>query len=140
MAGTVYLLAPDADRAIGGVRQIYQLTDALVAAGIDASVVHATPGFRCSWFASRTPVVDAGSVVAGAGDLVVVPEIWLARVPTLAPGVAKVILNQNAYKTFTRGVSAATRPPSTRTPTWSRRWSPRPTTPSSTGTPSVTCR
>jgi hypothetical protein len=107
VSGTVYLLAPDTDRAVGGVRKIYELTDALVAAGIAAAVVHASPGFRCSWFANATPVVAAASVALGAGDVVVVPEIWLGRVPTLAPGVAKVILNQNAYKTFTRGVGAA---------------------------------
>ena len=106
---TIYYLAPDLERPSGGVRTIYRHVDVLNGTGRSAAVVHARPGFRCSWFENTTRVVTL-PIVLGPSDLVVVPEESIARLPRLAPGARKVVFNQNAYRTF-RGVDDAARSP-----------------------------
>ena len=62
------------------------------------------PGFRADWFNSDAPVLDLASYKASSpsadNDLVVLPETWLANVPTYLPGIPKVIFNQNAFYSF----------------------------------------
>ena len=106
---TIYYLAPDLERPSGGVRTIYRHVDVLNSTGRAAAVVHARPGFRCSWFENDTRVVSL-PVVVGEADLVVVPEESIARLARLAHGARKVVFNQNAYRTF-RDVDDATRSP-----------------------------
>jgi Glycosyl transferases group 1 len=106
---TIYYLAPDLRRPSGGVRTIYRHVDVLNATGRSAAVVHARPGFRCSWFENMTRVVTL-PVVLGPADLVVVPEESIARLSRIAPGARKVVFNQNAYRTF-RGVGDAAHSP-----------------------------
>ena len=103
MAGTVFVLTPDLNGTIGGVKIHYQMVDALNAGGRPAFVVHGKPGFRCTWFANQTPVVSAGSVDLRSGDVVVVPEEWVAHIPKMPADVTKVIFNQNVYTTFLWG-------------------------------------
>jgi hypothetical protein len=102
MSGIVFVLTPDLDSPIGGIKVHYQMVDALNAAGRQAFVVHGRPGFRCTWFANKTAVVAAESAVIRANDVVVVPEEWVQHIPHL-PSVEKVIFNQNAYTTFLWG-------------------------------------
>ena len=106
---TIYYLAPDLERPSGGVRTIYRHVDVLNGTGRSAAVVHARPGFRCSWFENDTRVVNL-PVVLGPSDVVVVPEESIARLERLAPGTRKVVFNQNAYRTF-RGVDDPARSP-----------------------------
>jgi len=103
--GTVYVLTPDLATAVGGVRQHYRLVDTLNEAGIPAAVVHRDDGFRCRWFANETTVVYAEHTHAMQDDLIVIPEELIGLVFTLAPGVPKIIFNQNAYTTFLWGLS-----------------------------------
>ena len=95
----IYFVAPDVARPSGGVRAIYRFVDLLNSAGAAAAVLHTRRGFRCQWFDNETRVVYAPVRVGGA-DVLVVPAYLLAEVPSIAPGVRKVILNQNAYRTF----------------------------------------
>jgi hypothetical protein len=100
---TIYYLAPDLQRPSGGVRTIYRHVDVLNDTGRAAAVVHARPGFRCSWFENETRVVDL-PITLDALDVVVVPEESVAELARIAPGARKVVFNQNAYRTF-RGVA-----------------------------------
>jgi len=106
---TIYYLAPDLQRPSGGVRTIYRHVDVLNGMGRSAAVVHARPGFRCSWFENDTRVATL-PVSLDASDLVVVPEESVPQLAHIAPGARKVVFNQNAYRTF-RGVADAARSP-----------------------------
>ena len=63
-------------------------------------MLHEKPGFRCTWFANQTPVVAMAEAAIGRDDILVVPEIYMGNLAGIAPGVPKVIFNQNAYLTF----------------------------------------
>jgi Glycosyl transferases group 1 len=96
----IYFCTPDTARPSGGVRAIYRAVDLLNDAGMDAAVLHTRAGFRCTWF-DNTTRVEHPPVTAGGHDILVVPEAFTpADVARLAPGVPKVVFNQNAYRTF----------------------------------------
>jgi glycosyltransferase involved in cell wall biosynthesis len=97
---TVYYLAPHIPSPSGGVRNIYRHVDTLQAAGIDAAVVHARTGFRCTWFANDTRVLNASDVRLGGDDILVVPECYGPGLHALPDGPRVVIFNQGAYHTF----------------------------------------
>ena len=105
--GTVYVLTPDLPGAVGGVRQHYRLVDTLNGAGIAAAIAHRDEGFRCRWFDNTTRVVCARQTTVTQDDLIVIPEELIGLVPSMAPGVPKIVFNQNAYTTFLWGLSAA---------------------------------
>jgi hypothetical protein len=105
--GTVYVLTPDLQLPVGGVRQHYRLVDTLNRAGIHAAVVHRDNGFRCRWFKNSTPIVYASQTIAKPDDLIVIPEELIGLVPKLAPGVPKIVFNQNAYTTLVWDTSPA---------------------------------
>jgi glycosyltransferase involved in cell wall biosynthesis len=94
---TVYYVAPCDNRPIGGIRVIYRHVDTLNALSIPARVVHARPGFRCTWFDNETSVTHSAAVGFRPDDLLVIPE-WYR--PNRAPGVRTVVFNQRAYDTF----------------------------------------
>ncbi len=99
---TIYYLAPDKASPKGGVRMIYRHVDALNASRLDAAVVHARSGFRCAWFANETRVLYP-PIAMRAGDVLVVPEqISSGDLSRVCPGVAKVVFNQNVYRTFSK--------------------------------------
>jgi hypothetical protein len=82
------------------VRRLYRHVDVLRVHGYAAAVLHHRPGFRCRWFANDTPVAAFSEAVIGPDDYLVVPEIYAAALADFAPGIPKVIFNQNAYLTF----------------------------------------
>lgn len=96
----IYLYSPDDNRPNGGIRKIYAHADVLNANGLEAAVVHLQPGFRCSWFENDTRVVYAPSVRPEAKDFIVAAEVFGPEVARTAPGIRKVIFNQNCYNTF----------------------------------------
>ena len=96
---SIYFLAPDLTHPSGGVRVLYRHADLLNAAGMDAAIVHQKPGFRVAWFANRTRVIHPPLEI-GPEDILVFPEIEGPAIAQAAPGVRKVIFNQNAYYTF----------------------------------------
>lgn len=99
-APTVYYLTPHFDHPSGGVRVLYRHVDTLNAMGIDAAVLHAREGFRCTWFENETRVVYPQSLVLHPDDVVVVPEYYAYGFDRLPRGVRTVVFNQNAYQTF----------------------------------------
>ncbi|HEV3188779.1 MAG TPA: glycosyltransferase [Acidimicrobiales bacterium] len=94
-------MCPDYDVAAGGIRVIYRFVDILNSEGIEAAVVHRSEKFRPTWFESQTAIIGARDVRFQQGDILIVPEWYRQLTPWLAPGVPNLILNQNAYETFT---------------------------------------
>lgn len=101
MTSTAYFVCPDYDLPSGGIRVIYRFVDILKSAGITAAVVHSSTEFRCTWFENETKVVCAKNVRLEGGDLLILPEWYRGLIPKIAPGVPHLVLNQNAYETFT---------------------------------------
>jgi hypothetical protein len=97
---TIYYVSPDLSRPSGGVRTIYRHVDVLNGAGFDAAVLHGRRGFRSLWFDNETKVANPPLELTST-DLLVVPEQYSAsQLNRMAPGIAKVVGNQNAYRTF----------------------------------------
>jgi len=96
----IYFYCPDNNLPSGGVRKIYRFADVLIRHGFAASVVHNQPGFRCTWFENHTPVLYARNVHPDGNDVFVVPEGYGPQIARVAPGIRKVIFNQNCYNTF----------------------------------------
>lgn len=97
----IYYLCPDDDDPCGGIKQIYRHVDVLNNIGFKARVLHEDADFRCTWFDNET--LTAGEkALAGItpADVLVVPEIYGPKLYNFAPGVPKVVFNQNAYYTF----------------------------------------
>jgi hypothetical protein len=101
---TVFVFCPDDPRPVGGFKVLYRHVDVLNALSIPATILHSSPGFRCSWFANTTQVTDTFTLTPSPNDVVVLPEAPDGHGPDLAemfPGVPKVVFNQNCYFTFT---------------------------------------
>src|SRR3989442_1489939 len=99
-APRIYVLCPDYEPPSGGIRKLYRHVDVLIRHGFEASILHHRDGFRCKWFASTTPVTSLARTRPGPEDVLVVPEVYGPDLAALAPGVAKVVFNQNAYLSF----------------------------------------
>jgi glycosyltransferase involved in cell wall biosynthesis len=97
---TLYFLTPDNQRPSGGIRVIYRHVDILNEAGIDAVVLHQRRGFRCTWFDNQTRIIDAGNARVLRGDILVIPEISIGVIDSLAPGTRYVIFNQGVHLTW----------------------------------------
>ena len=96
----VYVLCHDSDFPCGGIRRLYRHVDVLCRNGVDAAIVHRRPGFRCSWFENKTPIRFRNQVTPTPMDYIVLPEVVGPELLSIAPGVPKVVFNQNAYLTF----------------------------------------
>ena len=100
----LFVCYPDTNQPIGGVKQIYRQVELLHKAGWNAYVLHEKSGFRADWFSSNAPVLDLDAYKASPpsadNDLLVLPETWLANLPSYLPGIPKVIFNQNAFYSF----------------------------------------
>lgn len=92
----IYVIARDADRAMGGVRRQYRLAEVLTELGHDAVVLHGRDGFRCSWFESSVAVASWSDIELGDGDVLVVPE-EIAYHYARFDSCPYVIFNQNPY-------------------------------------------
>lgn len=99
---TVYFVAPDAQMPKGGVRRLYLWADVLNRRGIPSAIVHHRRGFRCQWFENSTPIVAAADLRLLPSDVLAVPEVFGPAITRLAPGIRKVIVNQGAYRTFSK--------------------------------------
>jgi glycosyltransferase involved in cell wall biosynthesis len=96
----VFVLCPDYNVPSGGVRRLYRHVDVLRRHGVESAILHESEGFRCTWFANDTPVMGVGQVSLTPSDYLVVPELYGQGLAKLAPGVPKVVFNQNSYFTF----------------------------------------
>jgi len=83
----------------GGVLTAYRHVDRLNANGISAAILHQKKGECCDWFQHETVVTNFEEAVIQPHDILVLPEAWGPQISTFAPGLKKVIFNQNAYYT-----------------------------------------
>jgi hypothetical protein len=96
----IFVYSPDGAAPFGGIRKLYRHVDVLNRHGYPAAIVHQQPGFRCTWFAHDTPVVYAADTPVSRADVLVFPEVFGPQTAAVAPGVRRVLFNQNAYYTF----------------------------------------
>ena len=92
-----YWPGQDYDIPSGGVRTHYDHVRILNAAGIAASILHMTPGFKCTWFTHNVPIAYAPTTTITPSDVLVMNEIMGPQTPHIAPGVRKVIFAQNVH-------------------------------------------
>lgn len=55
-------VCPDIQKPSGGIKQIYRQVDVLNKNGFEAYILHDNPGFKCNWFANKTPVLYSPSL------------------------------------------------------------------------------
>ena len=87
------------------MKQIYRQVELLYRSGwLGRLCTPAATRLQADWFSSDAPVLDLETYKASPpsadNDLVVLPETWLANVPSYLPGIPKVIFNQNAFYSF----------------------------------------
>jgi glycosyltransferase involved in cell wall biosynthesis len=97
---TAWFICPHDKSPSGGVRKFYRCVDTLNAAGLNAAILHAVPGFRCNWFENTTRVVSADNVNLGPRDIFVVPEVYGQSICDLPRNIRQIVFNQNAYLTL----------------------------------------
>ncbi len=96
----------------GGNKIIYRHVELLAQAGIDAWVYHPVDGFVYSGLVQTPRVVAPSTIEARRCDVFVLPEDGGPGMSTFAPGMRKLIFNQNSYYTFRNfGLGADTFPP-----------------------------
>lgn len=96
---------PDVSRPIGGVKQIHRLAEALVSCGRQATLIQESAGFHPGWFSSEVQTIgfkqwSQKTDLSPEQDVVVLPETFLNGFDSYAPGLPKLIFNQNASYTF----------------------------------------
>jgi glycosyltransferase involved in cell wall biosynthesis len=101
----IYFYCYDSNIPSGGIKVLYQHVDILNKYGLNAFILHETPGFRCNWFKNKTPVVSMGDLRLCAEDYLVIPEEIFSKLNKEIRGLRKVVFNQGCYHTFSHGYS-----------------------------------
>ncbi len=102
----IYVLSPDNNKASGGIKILYRHVDVLNQNGYEASIIHQSKGFRCTWFKNTTRTIDLASVQIKDDDFLVIPEIYgpniknIVALPQISQKTKMVIFNQNCRYTF----------------------------------------
>jgi glycosyltransferase involved in cell wall biosynthesis len=97
----IFYFAYDHHRPTGGQKTVYRHVDILREHGIEAFILHLTPGFRLKWFPNKTPVISAddfSQMFDMQQDIIALPEDLGENILKF-PG-KKVIINQGAYNGF----------------------------------------
>lgn len=84
----------------GGNKIVYRHVDLLARAGLDAWVYHPIDGFAYTGLVQDLRVVSPSTIVARRADLFVLPEDAGPGLAAFAPGMRKLIFNQNTYYSF----------------------------------------
>jgi hypothetical protein len=96
----------------GGNKIIYRHVDLLAQVGLDAWVYHPVDDFVYSGLVRSPRVVSPSTIEARRCDVFVLPEDGGPGMSNFAPGMRKLIFNQNAYYTFRHfGLGADALPP-----------------------------
>src|SRR6516225_4789844 len=76
MKERIFLICPDSNATVGGVKQIYRHADVLNKLGFEAYVLHRRKNFRVTWFANNTSVTSWSQIKLQDSDIMVLPEIF----------------------------------------------------------------
>lgn len=97
---------PDVRKPIGGVKQMHRFAEALASCGREVCIIQQEAGFHPGWFQSDVRTIGLqdwhqkrGQLVPER-DVVVLPETFLSVFVSYAPGLPKIIFNQNGAYTF----------------------------------------
>ena len=98
-------LHPDIRRPIGGVKQVHRLAEALNHLGREAIIIQDNASFHPGWFKSNVHTISRSDFrsftdLRNDKDVVILPETFLAGLPGYAPGLPKLVFNQNGAYTF----------------------------------------
>ena len=98
-------LHPDIRRPIGGVKQVHRLAEALNQFGREATIIQDNASFHPGWFTSNVQTISysdfsSSSDLRNDRDVVVLPETFLPCLPRYAPGIPKLVFNQNGAYSF----------------------------------------
>ncbi|MDA9638934.1 hypothetical protein N9S87_00445 [Synechococcus sp. AH-779-G23] len=98
-------LHPDVDRPIGGVKQMHRLCEAISLNNRSASLIQDDASFHPGWFNSDVETISRKdwlnlSDLSSSTDVVILPETFLNVYELYAPGIPKIIFNQNGSYTF----------------------------------------
>lgn len=99
------LVFPDLPRPVGGVKQMHRVAEAIQACGHKVVLVQDDADFHPGWFCSDLPTTDRQSWMKRSDllperDILILAETFLPLLPTLKPGVPKILLNQNGAYSF----------------------------------------
>ena len=100
-----FALHPDLRRPIGGVKQIHRLVEVLGQLGREATIIQQDASFHPGWFSSRVATIgleqfNARGDLTPKSDVIVLPETFLPALPRYAPGLPKLVFNQNGAYSF----------------------------------------
>jgi len=96
----ILALCPEYNIPSGGIRKIYHHVDVLNSNSFSACVLHQTTGFRTKFFDNKTVIRYTPQTPLLPSDVLILPEVVGPPLAATAPGVPKVIFNQNSYYTF----------------------------------------
>lgn len=123
----IYVICPNRNFAVGGIKQLYRLVDVLNEIGYNAFIIHGKRNFRVTWFQNNTPIryfpsffarlrkerrknkstfplflkqLVLGYKMPEKNSIIVFPEVYGPNIHKLAPENKIVIFNQNCYFTF----------------------------------------
>ncbi len=96
----IYYFCYENPSPTGGNKIAYRHAELLNEMGFEAAIVHNNQDFRYTQFVHQPPVVGLKQLRLTAKDIFVLPEDLGPVLNRIAPGIRKVIFNQNAYNTF----------------------------------------
>ena len=96
----IYYFCYDNAKPTGGNKITYRHVEILNQQGIPACIVHQGADFKYTQFSHCPPTIGLADLRLRSEDLFVLPEDLGPALNTIAPGVKKVIFNQNAYSSF----------------------------------------
>lgn len=96
----IYYFCYDNARPTGGNKITYRHVELLNQLGFPACIVHQNRDFRYDQFTHHPPVMAMEDLRLTASDFFVLPEDLGPALNRIAPGINKIIFNQNAYSTF----------------------------------------
>jgi hypothetical protein len=80
---------PDSPEPSGGVRRLYRHVEILNKHDLWASIVHASPGFRITWFEHNAPICYRSSLAElSQDDVLVIPEVMTSLMKEVEHSVA----------------------------------------------------
>jgi glycosyltransferase involved in cell wall biosynthesis len=123
----IYVVCPDRNDPIGGVKQLYRLVDILNTIGYDAFIIHGKTATKVKWFDHQIPIkyfpylhiwlnrqkakkkkrtplffktLLKDKRMPETDSIIVFPEVYGPNVNKIVPNNKVVIFNQNCYYTF----------------------------------------
>ena len=98
-------LHPDIQKPIGGVKQMHRFAEALSTCGRQVTLIQEHADFHPDWFKSKVSTISFADWkqrqdLNPLTDVVVLPETFVPALPRYAPGLPKLIFNQNGAYSF----------------------------------------